>query len=259
MAASRVADSLAGGGMLGGMTAADVSPLSGPMNPGALLSGQVIAVTGADQGYGRLIASALARAGASVVLIGTNSETLAGLASMLEGRGGAAIPLKADVTVPMDWLGAQERILEIFGALAGVVHVADRRSGTPFLLLSENEWMELFAANVKSSVALAQILARRLPGAWLTLIGPHLDESGLQAHPQRGALEGLVRHAAAEDLRANLLLPSRASSGDDAHDAPLAATALALAAGALSHIRGEVLRVPLPERPRNHLHGRLPQ
>ncbi|WP_040383750.1 SDR family NAD(P)-dependent oxidoreductase [Deinococcus apachensis] len=224
------------------------SPPSSPDS--AVLAGQVIAVTGADQGYGRAISAALARAGASVVLIGGNSETLAAAASGLELAGGTAIPIKADVGVPLDWLSAQNRILEIFGALHGIVHLADKRAHTNFTMLSENEWMELFNCNVKSSVAIAQIVRRRLPGTWLTLVGPHLDEAGLQAHPQRGALRGLVEHAHDEDLRVNLVLPSRASSGDEALDRPLAEAVLALATPALRHLRGTVLEVPLPPVPR---------
>ncbi|WP_051935497.1 SDR family NAD(P)-dependent oxidoreductase [Deinococcus sp. YIM 77859] len=221
-----------------------------PPAPGPLLGGQVIAVTGADQGYGRAISAALARAGASVVLIGGNSETLAGAASALELAGGTAIPIKADVSVPLDWISAQTRILEIFGALHGIVHLADKRTHTNFTLLSENEWMDLFSCNVKSSVAIAQIVRRRQTGAWLTLVGPHLDEPGLQAHPQRGALRGLVEHAHDEDLRVNLVLPSRASSGDEALDRPLADAVLALAMPSLRHLRGAVLEVPLPPVPK---------
>ena len=228
------------------MTAA--SPL--PFASGAVLAGQVIAVTGADQGYGRAISGALARAGASVVLVGGNSESLAVAASSLELAGGTAIPIKADVGVPLDWLSAQNRILEIFGALHGIVHLADKRAHTNFTLLSENEWMELFNCNVKSSVAIAQIVRRRLTGTWLTLVGPHLDEVGLQVHPQRGALRGLVEHAHDEDLRVNLVLPSRASSGDEALDRPLADAVLALATPALAHLRGNVLEVPLPPVPK---------
>ncbi|WP_345464536.1 SDR family NAD(P)-dependent oxidoreductase [Deinococcus carri] len=225
------------------------SPGSGTQGPG-VLAGQIVAVTGADQGYGRAISAGLARAGASVVLIGSNSETLAVAASSLELAGGTAIPIKADVGVPLDWLSAQNRILEIFGALHGIVHLADKRAHTNFTMLSENEWMDLFNCNVKSSVAIAQIVGRRLPGTWLTIVGPHLDEAGLQAYPQRGALRGLVEQAHAEDLRLNLVLPSRASSGEEALDRPLADAVLALATPALAHLRGTVLEVPLPPVPK---------
>lgn len=232
--------------MLGAMTSSSAPP------PGAgpVLAGQVIAVTGADQGYGRVISAALARAGASVVLVGGNSETLAAAASVLELAGGTAVPIKADVGVPLDWLSAQTRILEIFGALHGIVHLADKRAQTDFRMLSEGEWMELFNCNVKSTVGIAQIVRRRLGGTWLTIVGPHLDERGLQAYPQRGALRGLVEHAHDEELRVNLVLPSRANTGEEALDRPLADAVLALATPALSHLRGTVLEVPLPPAPR---------
>lgn len=218
-----------------------------------VLAGQVIAVTGADQGYGKVITASLARAGASVVLIGGNSETLAAAASTLEHRGGSAIPIKADVSVPLDWLSAQTRILEIFGALHGIVHLADKRASAAFTMLSENEWMDLFNSNVKSSVGIAQIVRRRLPGTWLTIIGPHLDERGLHAYPQRGAIQGLVAHGDLEELRLNLLLPSRASSGDEELDQPLADAVLALAAPGLHHLRGNSMEVPLPPIPKLRL------
>ncbi|WP_051668481.1 SDR family NAD(P)-dependent oxidoreductase [Deinococcus frigens] len=224
-----------------------------PLPFGAVLAGQVIAVTGADAGYGKAVSAALARLGASVVLIGNNSESLAAQASVLERSGGHAIPVKADVSVPLDWLSAQTRILEIFGALHGIVHLADKRTHASFTLLSENEWMELFNSNVKSSVAIAQILGRRLPGTWLTIIGPHGDEPGLQAHPQRGAIRGLVEAASDEDLRLNMLLPSRASSGDEALDRPLADAVLALASPRMGHLRGNVIDVPLPPAPKIRL------
>lgn len=215
-----------------------------------VLDAQVIAVTTADQGYGRGISQALARAGASVVLVGGNVETLSQLASHIEYEGGTAIPIKADVGVPLDWLSAQSRALEIFGALHGVVHLADKRAHSAFATLSEGEWMDLFNCNVKSSVGIAQILRRRLGGTWLTLIGPHLDEGGLHAPPQRGALRGLTEAAHTEDLRVNLLIPSRASGGEE-HDRPLAEAVIALAQPELSHLRGTVIEVPLPPVPRD--------
>ncbi|MFC3860304.1 SDR family NAD(P)-dependent oxidoreductase [Deinococcus antarcticus] len=223
-----------------------------PFTPTAL-SGQVIAVTGADHGYGRLVSQALARSGASVVMIGGNAETLAAAASALEQYGGEIIPLKADVSVPLDFISAQERILEIFGGLHGVVHLADRRASTTFTLLTENEWMELFNCNVKSTVGIAQIIARRLPGTWLTVIGPHLDEVGLQVFPQRGAIQGLVQQAHTNDLRVNLILPGRASSGEEALDAPVADAVLALATTWLQNLRGNVMEIPLAPAPKVRL------
>ena len=221
------------------------SPSSRPLRE--LLTDQVVVVTGADQSYGRLVGTALAYAGASVILVGTATETLAALASGIEQRGGRAIPLTANVSEPTDWIGALERILDIYGSLAGVVHLADKRAhSSRFHELSENEWMDLFSSNVKSTVVITQILRRRQPQAWLTIIGPHRDEKGLQAYTQRGAIRALVEHAGQEKMRLNLLLPSRTSSGDDQVDRPLADVVLALATPNLIHLGGNVLEVPLP-------------
>ena len=52
----------------------------------------------------------------------------------------------------------------------------------------------------------------------------------------------------------NLVLPGRASTGDEARDRPLADAVLALATPALSHLRGTVLEVPLPPAPWGYLH-----
>lgn len=208
------------------------------------LQGQVIAVTGAGQGYGRSVSSALAAAGASVILVG-DSSTLAAHASSLEQAGGAAIPMLCNVSSPSDWLSTQNRILEIFGVLSGVVHLADHRANSNFTVLSENEWMELFNRNVKSTVGITQLLQRYSPETWLTIIGPHLDEPGMQAYPQRGALRGLVERAAQEGSRLNMLLPSRASSTDE-QDQALCEAVLMLAAPQLLYLRGSVLDVPLP-------------
>ncbi len=210
------------------------------------LNEQVIAVTGSDQSYGRTVSSALAQAGASVILVGNHPETLAAHASNLEQRGGVAIPMQTDVSSPNDWLKAQNHILEIFGTLSGVVHLADRRAYSNLSLLSEHEWMELFNSNIKSTVGMSQLLQRYLPDTWLTIIGPHLDEVGFQVYPQRGALRGLVEQSKAAAIRVNMLFPSRASSNDDAADHALSASVLMLADPAMSHLQGCIFDVPLP-------------
>ena len=236
--------------MLAAMTSSAGDAFSPSPAQRGLLTNQVIAVTSADQGYGRPIGTALAHAGASVILVGTAPENLAAIASGIEQQGGQVIPLAADVSVPLDCISALGRILDIYGELHGVVHLADKRAYSTFQDLSENEWMDLFGANVKSTVALTQVLRRRHPQTWLTIVGPHRDEAGLQVQPQRGAIRSLVEHAGQEDMRLNLLLPSRASSGDDRLDQPLTDAVLALAMPSLGHLGGNVLEVPLPPLPR---------
>lgn len=213
------------------------------------LKGQVIAVTSADKGYGRLISNALARAGAQVVLVGTQPETLAAAASSVESLGAEAIPIKSDVTVALDWLAAQDKILEIYGALHGVVHTADQRSTTPLNMLTDAEWTELFYANVKSSMNLTQAMSKHLPQSWLTIIGPHLEKASFQGSSQVGALRGLVAASDTETLRLNMILPSRPCSVNEQLDAPVCQLVLALANQSLERLRGNIIEVPLEPAP----------
>ncbi len=228
--------------------------------PSRFLEGHVIALTGADRGFGRVLAQGLADAGATLVLVGKQGEQLSTLASVIESRGSTAISMQADVSVPLDWVKVQARILEIFGALRGVVHSADKRMhasqllpNQPEALLSEAEWLELFQANIKSSVAVVQSLQQRLPESWLTIIGPHLDEEDMPAQTQRGALGGLVSSARSEHFRVNLLLPSRAPSGEDDLDTGMVSSVLALAAPTLMHLSGLTVDVLLPELEKHEL------
>lgn len=207
----------------------------------------MIAMTAADRGFGRVMAQGLADAGATLVLVGKQAELLAGLASMIERSGATAIPMQADVSVPLDWIKVQKRILDIFGALDGVVHSADKRAHPSLNLLSEAEWMELFQANMKSSVGIAQTMRQHLPGSWLTIIGPHLDEGGLQGYTLRGGLRGLVESAQLDGFRINLLLPSRSPSGEDELDMGVVSSVVALASPALMHLTGLSIDIPLPE------------
>lgn len=212
-----------------------------------VLVGQVIAVTGAESGYGRLASMALAAAGAHVVLVGEQSDVLAGVASAIENPKRVIIPLKAKVSVSLDWQNTQDRIMDIFGVLHGVVHSANMQSHTPFSTLTENEWTEMFDYNVKSSISIAQIICRRKTQTWLTLIGPHLSDQNLQAYPQREALRGLVEYGQAENLRINMILPSRENSGNITLDKAVAQSVTMLADPNSQHIVGNVLTVHLPE------------
>lgn len=226
------------------------SPPTQPSNK--MLAGQVIAVTGADQGYGRLISTVLSQAGANVVMVGEHTATLAAAASAIEQNGQVVIPLTADISIYINWISAQERILEVFGVLNGVVHVADKSIQTSFTSLRENDWLDLFDHNIKSTIGITQVLTKRIPNAWLTIVGPHADGSQIQVAAQRGCLQSLVEHCHIASLRANLLLPSRACCGEDVLDQPVADVVLNLAGPNMQSLRGNVIEIPLAAAPQPH-------
>ena len=62
------------------------------------LKGRVALVTGASSGLGTQFARALADNGAAVALVARRPERLKALKAEIEGKGGKAIAVEADVT-----------------------------------------------------------------------------------------------------------------------------------------------------------------
>lgn len=90
------------------------------------LDGRVVLVTGAYGGYGRAVALACARAGATLVLLGRNARKLERVADAIEESGGEAslYPLDLEGAGPDDFTELAARIGERFARLDGLVHCA---------------------------------------------------------------------------------------------------------------------------------------
>ncbi|MGI9167321.1 MAG: SDR family NAD(P)-dependent oxidoreductase [Pyrinomonadaceae bacterium] len=65
-------------------------------------SGKIVLVTGATSGIGRASVLRFAEAGASIAAVGRNEAALATLAKEIEGIGGKALTLRADLSVGRD-------------------------------------------------------------------------------------------------------------------------------------------------------------
>ena len=99
---------------------------TGPAGEGRSLTGRVVLVTGAHGGYGRAVALACARAGATPVLLGRKSRKLEQVADAVEKTGADAVlyPLDLEGATPDDFAELAQRIGERFGRLDGLVHCA---------------------------------------------------------------------------------------------------------------------------------------
>ncbi len=79
--------------------------------------GKVVLITGASAGIGAGLAREYARRGASLVLLARRLERLQGVAADIEGLGGRALPLRADVSRDGEVEGAVAAGVERFGRL----------------------------------------------------------------------------------------------------------------------------------------------
>ena len=120
------------------------------MNPPAeSLSGKVALITGAGSGLGEAAARVLAGSGARVAVVDRSAVEAARVAEVINGTGGVAMALTADVTKPDEMAAAVAEIerhwqrLDIVCANAGI-------NGTwaPVDELTPEEWDETLGVNL---------------------------------------------------------------------------------------------------------------
>jgi 3-oxoacyl-[acyl-carrier protein] reductase len=105
------------------------------------LEGAVALITGAARNIGRAIALDLAHAGAAVTVI-TRSDvaSVKAVAAEIEGRGGRALALQADITKPEDTRRMVEETVKAFGGLDILVNNAGIRPEGAFETLTLDDW-----------------------------------------------------------------------------------------------------------------------
>lgn len=213
-------------------------------------SARVVLVTNVGQGFGRAVALAYGRAGYDVVCADRDVELASKTAAELEELGGQAIPIQADVTTQMDVLSAYQKVLEIFGALGGVVHLATEVSTTPFETLAEGEFFELMAEDVRSTFLVLKAAARLLAGGWVVVVAPPVEDA-VQMYAVHGAMREMMRGFRRRYAypRVNLVLPSRAPA-DPRHDQALVRAVRFLGSPESAGVSGQVVDVELPPPPR---------
>lgn len=118
--------------------------------------GRVALITGGNSGIGRATAVLFAREGAAVVLTGRNQERGDEVARAINGDGGEAMFIRADVRVAADCRQAVERTLERFGRIdvlfnnAGVYHPRTVPETT------EEEWDETIDSSLKGAFLMSK-------------------------------------------------------------------------------------------------------
>jgi NADP-dependent 3-hydroxy acid dehydrogenase YdfG len=113
------------------------------------LQGTVALVTGASSGIGEAAARDLASRGASVAVVARRKDRLDALVAAIEGDGGTALAIEADITAEAAARGAVEQTVEAFGRLDTVVNNAGVMLLGAALDAPLEEWQRMVAINLE--------------------------------------------------------------------------------------------------------------
>ncbi|WP_159888072.1 SDR family oxidoreductase [Paenibacillus puerhi] len=127
------------------------------------LAGKVALITGASRGIGRTIAENLAHHGAKVVINYANrSEQAAEVVQDIKRNGGEATAIQADISRLSELERLYQETLQTFGKLDIVVNNAGIVITKPIGDITEADFDQLFAINVKGTYFSCQLAAKHL-------------------------------------------------------------------------------------------------
>ncbi|MFD9424788.1 MULTISPECIES: SDR family NAD(P)-dependent oxidoreductase [unclassified Streptomyces] len=167
------------------------------------LEGRVAVVTGGSSGIGRAITGALARAGASVVVVARREAELAATVDELTGEGCRAAWVSADLSTAEGVRTGAEAAATPYGEPDILVNCAGINLRPPMGELGEDVWDTTMTVNLKAPYLLGQ---RFGPGMAERGFGRIIHITSQQAHRafvnsgaygvSKGALESLARSQA---------------------------------------------------------------
>ncbi|WP_167160935.1 SDR family oxidoreductase [Streptomyces sp. MBT27] len=182
------------------------------------LDGRVAVVTGASSGLGVAFATALAEAGADVVLGARRTQKLEAVRTAVEKVGRRAIAVPTDIARPEDCRALVDAAVRTFGRLDVLVNNAGISSEIPAAQETPKQFREVVDINLNGSYWMAQAAgAVMLPGSAivnissiLALVTGGLPQAAYSA--SKAGLLGLTRDLAQQwtptkGIRVNALAP----------------------------------------------------
>src|SRR5919202_6653983 len=171
------------------------------------LQDKVAIITGADSGIGKAIARQMAREGAAVTIdyIGP-PEDAAQLVRQIEGAGGKALAVQADVTNVDQVQHLVAQTVQTFGRLDIMVNNAGIEEKHPFLKMPLEVWNRVLAVNLTgpwlgSQLAAQQMVKQGAGGRIINISSVHEDLPMPTNAPYcaaKGGLRMLMRTIAVE-------------------------------------------------------------
>lgn len=189
------------------------------------LTGHVALVTGGNSGIGLAMADALAAAGASVCIWGTNEERNTRAAEQLESRGSGVLALRCDVGDEQQVQTAMDRTVERFGRLDSCfANAGVGAGGTRFTETGLDEFRRVTRVNLDGAFltlrAAARVLVEQCAGGSLvgtsSLAARQGPPRGQAYAASKGGLISMMQAIAIElgrhHIRANAVLPGWVST-----------------------------------------------
>jgi len=196
------------------------------------LKGKVALVTGGGDGIGRGISVRLAQEGMHVFLCGRTDEKLRETAGEIEGSGGEATPVVADVSEKGEIDELFSRILQATVGVDVLVHNAALVRGGSLSGTEEEFWHRMYATNVDSAYHLAksctETMVPRGEGnlIFVSTIGAVQSHHDMLAYDSsKCAVLGIMRSLALElaphGIRVNALAPGATMSRVTGPEVPM--------------------------------------
>jgi len=188
--------------------------------PSFQLNGKVIMVTGAASGIGAGIARGLAHFGAAVGCVDLEPAGLAQTLAAIEGAGGQALAITADVRDEVSLTAAVDRVETDLGPLGGALNCAGVHDNVAAESMTLHQWQRLLDINLSgvflSCQAQGRALIRNGGGSIVNIgsISAHIANRGLKQVHYNAAKAGvahLSRSLALEwaehGIRVNVISP----------------------------------------------------
>lgn len=172
------------------------------------LKGQVAVVSGASSGLGKQMALALARQGASLVILARRFERLEEFKPILEKAGAEKVlPIKCDVTSTKDIEAAAARAEKEFGKVDILLNCAGSSKDKGVVEMSDDEWDFTIATDetsvFKMTRAFAKIMKKHKYGRIVNIASMYglvgnTEIHTVAYHASKGAVVNFTRAVAAE-------------------------------------------------------------
>ena len=130
------------------------------------LTGKVALVTGASRGIGRAVAIALAKAGADVAVnYRTRTDEAKQVCGEIESLGRQPVAVNADVSIAADVSRLVETVEQQLGEIAILINNAGVTRPQPIEEITEHDWDEILAINLKSVFLVTQAVLPKMRAA----------------------------------------------------------------------------------------------